>query len=181
MRVGPGPPFSFHPLPPFSPSSTLRVVLASERTTPYRRAVRPGFFGVCQRSRQENRSMLPAALSRTLRYSIALSSLTLLFVSPSGAQRQENDRPAANWDLSNKFTTQALQRVTYSSTLQPRWIGKTDSMWYNWRDRAGATFYLVYPPTKTRRPLFDHVKLAAALATGPHKPYEPGALPFPAP
>jgi len=122
--------------------------------------------------------MPPAALSRTLRYSIALGSLTLLFASPSGAQRQANDRPAANWDLSNKFTTQALQRVTYSSTLQPRWIGKTDSMWYNWRDRAGATFYLVYPPTKTRRPLFDHVKLAAALATAHHKPYEPGALPF---
>ena len=88
------------------------------------------------------------------------------------------ERPAANWELSNKFTTQALQRVIYSTTLQPRWIGKTDSMWYNWRNRQGATFYLVYPPTKVKRPLFDHVKLAGALATAHQKPYEPNALPF---
>jgi dipeptidyl aminopeptidase/acylaminoacyl peptidase len=95
-----------------------------------------------------------------------------------GAQVASSDRPQANWDLSNKFTTQALERVVYSTTLQPRWIGKTDSMWYNWRNRAGASFYLVYPPTKTKRPLFDHVKLAAALAMAHHKPYEPNALPF---
>jgi len=89
-----------------------------------------------------------------------------------------NDRPQANWELSNKFTTQALQRVTYSTALLPRWIGKTDSMWYNWRNRQGAGFYLVYAPTKVKRPLFDHVKLAAALATVHQKPYEPNALPF---
>ena len=56
--------------------------------------------------------MLPAVLSRTLRYSIGLSGLSLMFVMPADAQGQgTNDRPAANWDLSNKFTTQALQRV----------------------------------------------------------------------
>lgn len=88
------------------------------------------------------------------------------------------DHPQANWELSNKFSTQALQRVIYSTTLQPRWIGKTDSLWYNWRNRAGAGFTLVYPPTKVKRPLFDHVKLAAALATAHQKPYEPNALPF---
>ena len=104
---------------------------------------------------------------------------TVVITSPLAAQGAPPEaRPQANWDLSNKFTTQALQRVTYSTTLQPRWIGKTDSMWYNWRNRQGAGFYLVYPPTKTKRPLFDHVKLAAALAMAHQKPYEPTALPF---
>lgn len=103
---------------------------------------------------------------------------TLLPAAASGQGVSANDRPQANWELSNKFTTQALQRVIYSTTLQPRWIGKTDSMWYNWRNRQGASFYLVYPPTKTKRPLFDHVKLAASLAMAHQKPYEPNALPF---
>jgi dipeptidyl-peptidase-4 len=107
-----------------------------------------------------------------------LSLLLALLPAGMAAQATTQERPQANWELSNKFTTQALQRVTYSSTLQPRWIGKTDSMWYNWRSREGSTFYLVYPPTKTKRPLFDHVKLAAALATAHHRPYEPNALPF---
>jgi dipeptidyl-peptidase 4 len=107
---------------------------------------------------------------------VALPFLTLSPVAI--AQGPANERPQANWELSNKFTTQALQRVIYSTTLQPRWIGKTDSLWYNWRNRAGAGFTLVYPPTKVKRPLFDHVKLAAALATAHQKPYEPNALPF---
>ena len=121
--------------------------------------------------------MLPDPTHRPLRWLfVALPFLTLAPV--ADAQGTSSERPQANWDLSNKFTTQSLQRVTYSSTLQPRWIGKTDSMWYNWRNRAGTGFYLVYPPTRTKRPLFDHVKLAAALATAHQKPYEPNALPF---
>ena len=103
---------------------------------------------------------------------------TLLPVVLAAQVSSSGDHPQANWELSNKFSTQALQRVIYSTTLTPRWIGKTDSLWYNWRNRAGAGFTLVYPPAKVKRPLFDHVKLAAALATAHQKPYEPNALPF---
>ena len=72
---------------------------------------------------------------------VALPFLTLSPV--ASAQAPANERPQANWELSNKFSTQALQRVIYSTTLTPRWIGKTDSLWYNWRNRAGAGFTLV--------------------------------------
>ena len=86
--------------------------------------------------------------------------------------------PRANWELANKFGTEALRPVTYSATLQPRWIGKTDSMWYNWRDKNGSRFMLVVPATKVKRPLFDHAKLAAQLTTLHRKPYDPHTLPF---
>lgn len=125
--------------------------------------------------------MLFAASSRRATRRSVAASLVMIALAPALLQAQGSsgqDRPQANWELSNKFSTTALQRVTYSSTLQPRWIGKTDSMWYNWRNRQGTGFYLVYPPTKVKRPLFDHVKLAAALATAHRKPYEPNALPF---
>jgi len=84
----------------------------------------------------------------------------------------------ANWELANKFSTEAIRRATHSTSVQPHYIGKTDSLWYQWRDRDGATFYLVFPPAKVKKPLFDHVKLAAALAVAHHKPYDPNTLPF---
>jgi dipeptidyl aminopeptidase/acylaminoacyl peptidase len=84
----------------------------------------------------------------------------------------------ANWELANKFSTEALRRVAFSTSVQPHWIGKTDSLWYNWKDHTGSTFFLVVPSTKVKRPLFDHTKLAAALAALHRKPYDPNALPF---
>jgi dipeptidyl aminopeptidase/acylaminoacyl peptidase len=84
----------------------------------------------------------------------------------------------ANWELANKFSPDALRRVAFSTGVTPRWIGKTDSLWYNWRDHSGSTFWLVFPPARVKRPLFDHVKLAAALAAAHRRPYEPNNLPF---
>ncbi|MFN8582770.1 MAG: DPP IV N-terminal domain-containing protein, partial [Gemmatimonadaceae bacterium] len=94
--------------------------------------------------------------------------------------QEASDKAAAhaNWELSGKFAPDALRRITYSTTVQPHWLGKTDSLWYNWRDHNGATFVLVVPPLKVKRPLFDHVKLAAELATAHHKPFDPNKLPF---
>ena len=96
----------------------------------------------------------------------------------SQAPGQPASAPRANWELANKFGTEPLRRVTYSTAVQPRWMGKSDSLWYNWKDHNGSTFLLVVPPLKVKRPLFDHAKLAAALAVAHHKPYDPNALPF---
>ena len=109
-----------------------------------------------------------------------VSTVTGAAATPAAAQTTAPDNRInrANWELSNKFTPEALRRVAFSTNLQPRWIGKSDSLWYNWRDRNGSAFTLIYPPTKLRKPLFDHVKLAAALAEAHRKPYEPNNLPF---
>ncbi len=84
----------------------------------------------------------------------------------------------ANWALAERFNTANMRNLTFSTSVSPRWVGETDSMFYNWRDRNGATFYLVVPQQRLKRPLFDHVKLAEALSQMHRKPYEPGKLPF---
>lgn len=84
----------------------------------------------------------------------------------------------ANWMLAERYSPTALRTAVYSTSVQPRWIGETDSLWYNWRDKTGSRFHLVLPATRTRKPLFDHVKLAAALATAQRRAYEPNNLPF---
>ena len=84
----------------------------------------------------------------------------------------------ANWVLAERYSPTALRTATYSTSVQPRWIGETDSLWYNWRDNTGSRFYLVLPAQKVKKPLFDHVKLAAALAAAQRRAYEPNNLPF---
>ena len=84
----------------------------------------------------------------------------------------------ANWTLADRYSPTALRSAVYSTSVQPRWIGETDSLWYNWRDRTGSRFHLVLPGSRLKKPLFDHVKMAAALATAQRKAYEPNNLPF---
>lgn len=72
--------------------------------------------------------------------------------------------PKANWTLFNQFGTASLRNMTFSTTITPRWIGESDSLFYSWRDHSGDHWYLVNAFTKVKKPLFDHVKLAAQLS-----------------
>lgn len=115
-----------------------------------------------------------------LRARLAHAGLALLLVAglAAGAAAQHAHGNRANWALANKFTPEALRPVLYSESVQPHWIGKTDSMWYNWKDHTGSSFYLVVPSLKLKRPLFDQVKLAAALTAASGHAYEAYNLPF---
>ncbi len=84
----------------------------------------------------------------------------------------------ANWTLADRFSTANMRNMAFSTSVAPRWLGETDSMFYNWRDRNGGTFFLVVPRNRVKRPLFDHEKLAQELSRVHKKPYEPGKLPF---
>lgn len=84
----------------------------------------------------------------------------------------------ANWTLAERFSPANMRNLTYSTSVSPRWIGETDSLFYNWRDRDGSTFYLVVPERRLKQPLFDHAKLAEELSRLHRKPYEPRQLPF---
>src|SRR5688572_1647280 len=108
---------------------------------------------------------------------LTLPAFLALGASVAGAQPQPRENQA-NWALANRFTTEALRSVVYSTSVTPRWIGEKDSLWYNWRDSKGSAFYLVVPRTKTRQHLFDHTKMAAALSAAHRRAYDPQNLPF---
>lgn len=86
--------------------------------------------------------------------------------------------PRANWTLAERFGQNGLRTALYTSAPNPRWLGVSDSMFYNWKDHTGARFYLVVPTTRTKRPLFDHIALAAKLSELHRRPYDPYNLPF---
>ena len=105
---------------------------------------------------------------------VARVAMLAAFAAPALAQTHANK---ANWTLADKFSNTALRPSLYSTAVQPHWIGKGDSMWYNWRDHNGSRFLLLYPK-KAKQPLFDHEKMAVALSTIGRRPVDPQDLPI---
>ena len=62
--------------------------------------------------------------------------------------------------------------------MTPLWLDTGDRFWYSFQTREGRRFYLVDPVKKSRTPLFDHAKMAAALTTITRIPYDAQNLPF---
>ena len=96
------------------------------------------------------------------------------------APQPDESRAKANWALANRFSATALRSITYTQAVTPRFLGKSDTMWYNWKDRNGSRFMLFVPsPTGgTKRALFDAAKLAQQLTLISKKPYDATNLPF---
>src|SRR5215831_8745657 len=61
---------------------------------------------------------------------------------------------------------------------RPTWIGKTNQFWYRKSVKGGNEFVLVDAETLTKKPAFDHEKLAASLSAATGKKYGPVTLPF---
>ena len=62
--------------------------------------------------------------------------------------------------------------------MSPHWLGQSDSLCYDWKDHTGSTFFLVVPTTKTKKPLFDQVKMASQLSDLSHHAHDAQNLPF---
>ena len=109
---------------------------------------------------------------------ISLVVLTAVGLQSAAAQNQPVPTGRANWALAEKFNQQAVNNAISSTSVGAVFILKTDSAWYNWRDENGSRFMLLVPATKTKKPLFDHVKLAADLSVLHRRSFEHRTLPF---
>lgn len=84
----------------------------------------------------------------------------------------------ANWKLADKFSNDFIRQYTYSTSLTPGWIGETDKFWYRWQDSSGVKFWIVDCKARSKKPLFDSVKMAALLSETTKKPYDTNTLPI---
>lgn len=84
----------------------------------------------------------------------------------------------ANFKQAYKYSSEFLRQFVYSTSVQPNWIGKSDSFWYEWRTSKGKQWYRVDAQAAVKTPLFDRVKLGAQLSELVHKPLEPNQLPL---
>jgi dipeptidyl-peptidase-4 len=93
------------------------------------------------------------------------------------AQRSEV-APAPNYDLAAQWTSQKVAKLVFDTTVTPRWLESSDRFWYAYQTRQGRRFTLVDPVKRTKAPLFDHAKMAAALTSITRIPYDAQHLPF---
>ncbi|MEP6833272.1 MAG: hypothetical protein ABJB74_07750, partial [Gemmatimonas sp.] len=108
-----------------------------------------------------------ATIARQCRWisiGVTIAGLGLAPVASAQVAAPNPNGPKANWTLFNQFGTASLRNMTFSTTITPRWIGESDSLFYSWRDHSGDHWYLVNAFTKVKKPLFDQSKLAAQLS-----------------
>jgi dipeptidyl-peptidase-4 len=127
--------------------------------------------------------------ARALRAAIGVSTLAIALATMPAIQAQNApstslgagtsiSAPAPNYDLASAWMPAKVSRLVFDTSVTPRWLETSDRFWYAFNTREGRRFVLVDPVKKTKAPLFDHAKMAAALTSLTGIPYDAQHLPF---
>lgn len=116
---------------------------------------------------------------------LTLRLLTLVGVllatgAPSGQERRaEGPRPitAADYARAERFLGPGVNPLVIGGQVTPNWLSD-DRFWYRNQVSDGYEFILVDPVGRTRKPAFDHARLAATLSAATKGSYPSHALPF---
>jgi dipeptidyl aminopeptidase/acylaminoacyl peptidase len=124
-----------------------------------------------------------AAATRAARIFLCASTFAIVFMTVPAlvAQNGPATGPAAvtpNYELAAQWTAQKVSRLVFDTSVTPRWLEASDRFWYSFQTREGRRFYFVDPLKKSKAPLFDHAKMAAALTSITRIPYDAQHLPF---
>ena len=89
-----------------------------------------------------------------------------------------NEKNKANYDLATQFAPYKIKKLTYSTSLNPKWIKGTNNFWYEWKSSDGSAFYIVDPLKGTKEKLFDNDKIASQLTRLTLDPWDGKHLPI---
>ncbi len=84
----------------------------------------------------------------------------------------------ANYKLAERFSPAKLRNMAFSTSVSPHWLKLSERFWYSYETSEGQTFYIVDPARKTKKSIFDNVKMAALLTNMTKDPYEAKHLPI---
>ena len=84
----------------------------------------------------------------------------------------------ADYNQARKFTSDKLQNMLFSTTVDPHWTPDGNQFWYTYKTSQGTSWYLVNPASKSKKPLFDREWLAAQLSEITHDPIVADHLPI---
>ena len=84
---------------------------------------------------------------------------------------------APNYALEERFLPDAVNKLVFDLTVTPHWFSESDKFWYSYQTTEGTRYYVVDPAKRSKTPLWDNAKVAAALSTLTNLPYDPQHLP----
>ncbi|MFC2118899.1 DPP IV N-terminal domain-containing protein [Bacteroidota bacterium] len=116
-----------------------------------------------------------------MKTSVKLISAILLFVLMLAVNNnvlaQHKTLTTKDYEHAEKFLGTYTSPLVYGLQLSPNWIDD-DFFWYSNTNSEGTEFILVNAKKKTRKPAFDHVKLATKLSTLLSENYNSSNLPL---
>ena len=118
------------------------------------------------------------------RLALAATMVASLASVMSGQDAQVNRKPdpnrgptAADYARAERFLAPAVNPLVIGGTAVANWL-PDERFWYRNQMADGYEFVLVSPTTRSRKPAFDHARLAATLAAAAKGNYTARALPF---
>ena len=100
------------------------------------------------------------------------------FIAPYLIAQEAASAPRANYPLAARFAPYKINKLIYSTAVNPRWIEGSERFWYEWESSEGKAFYLVDPVQATKRTLFDNDRIAAELTRLTRDPWDGQHLPI---
>jgi len=101
----------------------------------------------------------------------------LLLAAPLLAQQSRPQLSAADYARAERFLPPNSVPLVSGTAGRPTWL-TNGRFWYRATTASGSAFFLVDPARRTRQPVFDHARLASALAAATGGTVDPDRLPF---
>ncbi|HVG41722.1 MAG TPA: DPP IV N-terminal domain-containing protein [Chitinophagaceae bacterium] len=78
----------------------------------------------------------------------------------------------ANYQLASRFSPAKLDKMIFSTAVDPHWLKTSDRFWYTYETSEGRKWYIVDPARNEKKLLFDNAKLAAQLTNIVKDPFD---------
>jgi len=86
--------------------------------------------------------------------------------------------PTANYALAARFSPAKVNKMLFSTSVDPHWLKLSDRFWYVYENREGKNWYIVDAARSSKRTMFDPVKLAAEITRIVKDPFDGQHLPI---
>jgi len=95
-----------------------------------------------------------------MRKSVFFLACVVLFIA---GKAQQVPIAKANYQLASRFSPKKLDKLVFSTSVDPHWLKKSDRFWYTYETPNGKNWYIVDPVKREKRLMFNNEKLAAQL------------------
>lgn len=96
----------------------------------------------------------------------------LSFVVCLSATAQQTPVTKANYQLAAKFSPSKLNKMVFSTAVDPHWLKKSDRFWYVYETTEGKKWFIVDPAKGEKKQLFDNAILAAQISRIVKDPFD---------
>ena len=107
-----------------------------------------------------------------------LAVTVLIFSFSANGLAENTPVKKANYKIAARFTPAKMRKMAFSTSVDAHWLKHSDRFWYTYETSEGKTYYIMDPVRKTKRPIFDNVKMAAELTLITKDPYDAKHLPI---